>query len=371
MKKLSIIKCITCFAAVFAISIPVNALEFALFGDATFRDNDAEGESTSFAVGAVDFFATVPIDDKTRAFIEYVFEGGDHGLVTDLERIWVARDLNDNLTLGAGRFHAPLGYWNRTYHHGSFMQDTVSRPFFLDFEDGAAGVLPVHTVGIMGWGETDVGSGTLGYEFAISNGSSIDTDEFGLSASPDGKPEIGINSAGDVNSNKSIGARIRYNFGTLPLHIAAFVNIQAVAEDGDGIQSGIGSGDALMDQTISGIDSQANIGPVSVLFEYYNFSHDSKIADGDSSSGSAYYLQLDFNINDDLKILFRNEDLSFDSDDPWFALLGAGEGNQNLVGARLELSDTNALKLEVARFSPEGDGDDNTNMTLQWTFMIP
>lgn len=371
MKKSNVFKLTTCIFIVLAISTTAHSLEFSLFGDASMSDNDAEGESTSFAVGAVDFFATVPIDDKTRAFIEYVFEGGDDGLVTDLERIWVARDLNDNLTLGAGRFHAPLGYWNRTYHHGSFMQDTVSRPFFLDFEDGAAGVIPVHTVGIMGWGETDLGSGTLGYEFTISNGSSIDTDEFGFAASSDGKPEIGINDAGDSNANKSFGVRVRYSFASLPWHIAAFTNMQDVSEDGDGTLSGINNSDALLEQTISGLDTQAEFGPVSLLFEYYSFSHDSQIVGGNSTSGSAHYLQFDYRITDNLKVIFRNEDLSFDSDDAWFSLLGAGEGSQNLIGSRYELSETNALKFEVTRYSPEVGGDDSTTMTLQWTFMIP
>ncbi|MFQ5479086.1 MAG: hypothetical protein ACE5E4_10765 [Candidatus Binatia bacterium] len=33
-----------------------------------------------------------------------------------------------------GRFHNPLGYWNTTYHHGTFLQPTIARPDIIQFE---------------------------------------------------------------------------------------------------------------------------------------------------------------------------------------------------------------------------------------------
>ncbi|MDQ7048016.1 MAG: hypothetical protein Q9M92_00140 [Enterobacterales bacterium] len=188
----------------FALSAPAQAVDFTLFGSAGYSGSSEAGTNDGFALGPLDFYATTQLDDKTRGFVEYVFENGGDGLVTDLERVWVARELNDSMTLGIGRFHSPLGSWNRTYHHGAYMQNTISRPFFLDFEDGAAGVLPVHVVGLMSWGEIPVSWGSISYEAFISNGPSIDSDG-GLSVTPDNKPEIGIGDAGDSNSNKAIG----------------------------------------------------------------------------------------------------------------------------------------------------------------------
>lgn len=363
--------CCTVYSAML-FSPTLHAIDFSLFGDSALSGG---GDNTSFAVGAVDFFATHAIDEKSRAFIEYVFEAGDHGLVTDLERIWVSRDLTENITVSAGRFHTPLGYWNRTYHHGAFMQETISRPFFLDFEDGAAGVLPVHTVGIMSWGEFDLGNGTLGYEAAIANGSNINSDELGFSANESEKPEIEINDSADTNSNKSVSLRLRYS-SSAPWSGSVFVNIQDVAESGEGTLSTISNGAKLVGQTILGFDLQAQMGAFDIMTEYYRFDHDSDISAGatpsDSSdtSGSAYFVQLGWRANEELKVIARRENLSFDEEDVWFGLLGAGEGSHNVLAFRYELSASNALKLEVNRSSPD-EGDDETVSTLQWTFMIP
>ena len=363
------------FFSALLISVNAQALEFAIFADSSLSDGSGDDANSSFAVGAVDFFASHAIDDKSRAFIEYVFEAGDDGLVTDLERIWVSRDITDNITLGAGRFHAPLGFWNRTYHHGAFMQDTVSRPFFLDFEDGAAGVLAVHTVGLMSWGEFDLGNGTLAYEAALANGSNINTDDFGLTADETGKPEIEINDSGDANSDKSLSVRLRYSAGSTPWNGSVFFNIQDIAESGEGTLSTttnriVSNGEDLLEQTLIGFDLQGKMGPISLLTEYYNFDHDSDLLEGGSTGGSAYYLQLAWQASEDLKVLIRREDLSFDENDVWFSLLGAGEGNHDVLALRYELSQTNALKFEINRGSPD-EGDSETSGTLQWTFMIP
>ena len=347
-----------------------HALEFSVFGDTSVGDGSADGEELSFGIGALDFFVTAPIDDKTRVFVEYVFENGGDGLVTDLERLWISRYISEGFTIAAGRFHSPLGHWNRTYHHGSFMQDTVSRPFFLDFEDGAAGVLPVHVVGLMGWGEREVGGGAISFEVALSNGSSINTDEFGLTATASGKPEIEINDASDPNGDKSLGIRLRYSSNSIPFKIGGFLNVQEVAESGAGTMSMVMTGEELLSQTVAGIDFQYRMDAFDLALEFYNFDHESDLSTGENTSGTAYYLQLGWKVDENLKLLFRHEDLSFDDNDVWFNLLGAGEGTRTLLASRYDLSSTNTLKFEINLASPD-IGDDETTWTLQWAFMIP
>ena len=355
--------------ALLLISNPLAAAEFSIFGSVALQDSSVDGEETSFLLGGLDFYGSAQIDDQTRAFFEYVFENTGDGLITDLERIWVAREFGTGFTLGAGRFHSPLGYWNRTFHHGTFMQDTVSRPFFLDFEDGAAGVLPVHIVGLLAWGDI---SGKLSYEAFIGNGPSVDTSVAGLAATPDNKPEIDINDAGDSNSDKSIGFRLSYQ-ATDDLATSLFMVTHTVGESS--ATGGLTAvGEDLASQTITGIDAQYFKGDLEVFLEYFSFSNDDEVnninGEQGSHSGSAYYLQLGYYFQIQTKAILRYESLAFDDDDVYFSILGAFEATNTVIAFRHNLSDTNAITLEFSRIDPEmSDAEDYT--TLQWSFMIP
>jgi hypothetical protein len=357
--------------ALSVISPKIFAVDFAVFGDVTFSDSGREDGHSQIALGQLDFFATADIDDKSRVFIEYVFEnGGDgHGMIIDLERLWIARELNEQLTIAAGRFHTPLGHWNRTYHHGSFMQDSISRPFFLDFEDGAGGVLPVHVVGVMAWGSKYFSAGELSYEVFVSNGSSIDTDEFGFNASPTGKPEIEINDASDVNNSKSLGFRVTFapseNFsGSL------FAIDNDVAESGVGINSGVATGQALVDQNITGVDLIANYNEFDTLIEYYHFNNKANTVVGGDYTANAYFTQFGWRFNQTLKALLRFEKLSFNQQDSYFALLGAEETKRQILGLRYDLSSSNSLKLEISHQQSQSSAS-FTGLSLQWSFIVP
>ncbi len=352
-----------------AIAAPAQAVDFTLFGSAGYSGSSEEGANDGFALGPLDFYATTQLDDKTRGFIEYVFENGGDGLVTDLERVWVARDINDSMTLGIGRFHSPLGSWNRTYHHGAYMQNTISRPFFLDFEDGAAGVLPVHIVGLMSWGEIPVSWGSVSYEVFVSNGPSIDSDG-GLSVTPDNKPEIGIGDAGDSNSNKAIGGRVSFTPEEGDLEASFFFYSGSIAEDGTGINfPNISTGDDLIDQVITGVDASWDIDSFNIALEYYSFNNDSLIAAQESHTGTAYYLQGTWQASENLKVIVRQEDLDFDNNDNYFQLLGASPGSHALVAVRYELTETNALKFEINRSSP-AVGPSETGFAMEWAFIM-
>lgn len=291
------------------------------------------------------------------------------GLVTDLERLWIGRSFNDALMVSIGRFHTPLGVWNRSYHHGALLQDTVSRPFFLDFEDGAAGVLPVHIVGLLANGALEAGSGEINYEAYVANGSSIDSSIAGFTPTPDNKPELGINVASDPNSSKMVGARLTYTFGEIPLTLGAMFLDNAIAESAEtgGLLT---RGETLIDQTILGFDVNFDAENFLILAEFYNFDNDSNIGDHKTHTGTAYYVQLGYKFNDTSRVVYRYASLDFDAGDSYFNLLGAEQATHNVLGFRYDLDVTNAIKFEVNRNSPDS-GTDDTTYVVQWAFMVP
>ncbi|MFV2056533.1 MAG: hypothetical protein ACC707_08690 [Thiohalomonadales bacterium] len=360
-------------ASLFAIlpMAPVQAVEFGLFGDVSVNDSDVKGENSAFALGGLDFYATQAISDTTRGFVEFVLENTPDGIVTDLERLWISHTFKDEITLAGGRFHTPLGSWNRTYHHGAILQDTVSRPFFLDFEDGDAGILPVHAVGLMATGDFALENSEISYELAVGNGPSIDTSSAGLNANPDDKPEIDINNISDPNGNKSIALRGIYKPDALPIKVGLFMMDNTIAESSDGTgNAAAATGDTLVSQLILGFDVGYTYEDFDLMAEYYNFDNKNEVGSDGSHSATAYFLQLGYQINDTFKAVVRYEDLDFDTNDSYFRLLGTQKASHNVFALRYDVDESNALKFEVNQKNLDL-AEDSTSYRLQWAFLIP
>lgn len=348
-----------------------SALEFGVFSDVVLSTNDAPGENVGFALGAIDFYATANISDNTRVFVEYVFEGTSDGLVTDLERLWITRTFSDEFSLGAGRFHTPLGTWNRTYHHGAILQDTIARPFFLDFEDGAAAILPVHIVGLLSSGSFSTDSGELSYEAYLANGPSLDTSIAGLNPTPGNKPEIDINGSSDPNSDKTLGFRVTYELDDTPLTMGVMYMGNAIADSAKA--GGLAPlGEELVSQVITGLDAVYDDGQYDVALEYYNLANDAQVDNKESHSGVAFYTQFGYRLNPKNKLIYRYANLSFDADDLYFRLLGSIEATHHVVTWRHDLDETNTLKFEFNQNSPDAAGaQDDTTLAIQWSFLVP
>lgn len=345
--------------------ISVHAVEFSVFGDVTYNDTSQPGGTNAFALGSLDFYALQEIDDKTRAFFELVFEDHGNQNVVDLERLWIRRSLNDNLNVSAGRFHTPLGYWNRNYHHGALLYDTATRPVFLDFEDGAGSILPLHFVGILFDGEVRVANGTLGYELQFGNGPSYNT------SAGYGKGEIEVNNISDPNRSKSPGARITYSFNNIPLTFGLAAMSNNIAESGlSGNVSGIISGQTLVQQFISVADLEFKGDKVDVLAEYYSLKNDDKFGSTGSHTGKAYYIQLGYQITASLKPVYRYESVSFDDNDIYFLILNRRQENRHVLALRYDLSESNVLKFQAMSVSPKTGGSYNEYI-IQWAFLIP
>jgi hypothetical protein len=120
-------------------------------------------ESTLELDPAVDFFATYTAG-HLNALAEYVLdrheadlERGQVGWFLENERIWI------------GRFHNPVGYWNTAFHHGGYMQTTVSRPGVVSFEDDG-GIVPTHATGLFVQGRQALSNSKLSYDFGAGWG---------------------------------------------------------------------------------------------------------------------------------------------------------------------------------------------------------
>jgi len=336
---------------------PAQAFEFGAMGDASYSTSDDDAVSSAFAIGGLDLYARQDIDPNTEAFIEYVFENDGEGFVLDLERMYVKRSINDNVKIGIGRMHSPLGYWNNTFHHGVIMQDTASRPSFLDFEDGEAAILPTHVIGVTVEGQ----AGALGYEVSMANSTFLDTTVAG--------PEIGIGNISDYSDDKTIFARLTYGIADVNLGLSLMNNSIVEAASAGGT---LAQGEELIAQSVTGLDVRYQYDQLSVLAEYYMMTNDSQAGVGDAAShdATAYYVQASYQVNDQFRPTVRYESLEADvATDAYFTILGRSEYTANVVALRYDLDDSNAVTFEYKASSYVG-GADVTEMTLDWSFLM-
>jgi hypothetical protein len=123
-----------------------------------------------FALGQFNLFMTSRISPRASVLTELVVEPGeDNSVGVDLERLLFNYSVSDSLNVSVGRYHSSIGYYNTAYHHSSWMQTTVERPFLFHFEDDG-GILPIHNVGVSVNGALPSGGLGLHYVVEVGNG---------------------------------------------------------------------------------------------------------------------------------------------------------------------------------------------------------
>ncbi len=157
-----------------------------------------------FAVGALDFYLTPQLGNNVKSLVELIFEVNDEGeTMAELERLQIGYAFGDYLAVWGGRYHTPLGYWNTAFHHGKQIQTTALRPKFLDFEEDN-GVIPTHTVGLLGSGAVRLAGGKLNYDLFIGNGPKIED------SGDNGR--LNPNTFSDDNHDLTVGLNLGYDF---------------------------------------------------------------------------------------------------------------------------------------------------------------
>jgi len=86
----------------------------------------------------------------------------------EIERIQLGWMVGDS-KIWLGRFHNPVGYWNAQFHHGSYLETSISRPSIVEFEDDN-GLLPIHLTGLLIEGVIEHDKQGLGYALAVGAG---------------------------------------------------------------------------------------------------------------------------------------------------------------------------------------------------------
>jgi hypothetical protein len=296
---------------------------------------------STFEFGSLDLFMTARLSDKVSTLGEVLFTAeSDNSIGLDVERLFLRYRPNDYFSIALGRYHTWVGYYNSTFNKGEYLETTIDRPFFYQFDD-TGGFLPMQDVGINVTGKIPSGKLGANYVFELGNGRA-----WGLNVEPAQNNQ-------DANNSKSVNGGL-------------FVRPERIS----GLQAGFSL--RYDNLTIPGPAVAETIGTVHVVFinSKYEILNEGVYVRHTEPTGpvfntACFYSQFSRAFGH-LRPYFRYQYYNAPSDDPVFIYASpnqyaplnvttfVGRLDGPSAGVRYDFSPHSALKLQYDRYDLRG-----------------
>ena len=296
------------------------SLQIRGFGDVDFSASDQKGSVSGFNLGQFVLHFASPLSRKVSYFGEVSFTAQPASYELQVERSIIRYDYNDYFKISFGKFHTPIGYWNTAFHHGAWLQTTISRPLMVQI---GGTFIPVHFVGLLAEGNIPSGGLGLGYNVGLGNGRySI------LSKAGD---------SGDINDNRAWVATVFAR----PTSIYGLQFGASVYRDKLTPQPG-----QNFDETITSAHLVYTKEHPEILSEFANSHHRDVLTDRTFNS-QAFYVQFAYRLpwqDNKWKPYYRFEYIHKPESDPVFT--GVSDLVGSTLGVRYDITDYAAFKGE-------------------------
>src|SRR5712691_8502990 len=315
------------------------SLQIRGFGDVDFSATDQKGSVSGFNLGQFVLHFASPLSEKVSYFGELSFTAQPAAYEVQVERSIIRYDYNDYFKISFGKYHTPISYWNTAFHHGAWLQTTVSRPEMVRF---GGTFIPIHFVGLQAEGNIPSGGLGLGYNLGLGNGRSSNFSKAGDS--------------GDSNNNRAWVA----NLFARP---ARFYGLQfggSYYRDQLTPQSGVN-----FDEWIASAHLVWTKQHPELLAEYANVHH-RDLQTSQTFNTTAYYVQLAYRLpwqEDKWKPYYRFEYIDRPNVEPVWDFTGTATVSDlvgSLVGVRYDITNYAAFKGEYRNFR-QGSGEPRVN----------
>ncbi|MES2357328.1 MAG: hypothetical protein V4529_03195 [Gemmatimonadota bacterium] len=315
-----------------------------LFGDASYVATDRKIPS-GFELGQLVGHIIVSFNDRLNYFGEFSATAQPTGYAFEVERSILRYDFSDAVKLSVGRYHTPVGYWNTTFHHGTWLQTTVSRPEMIKF---GSQLIPTHFVGAFVEGNIPSEDLGLQYSAGVGNGRGSVISRGG--------------DAGDVNGNRAWTLAVS-------AHPAALFGMQVGADyyhDRVSEASGPESTEGISSAYIAWQRERPEF-----IAEYVMIDH-TPVTGGATTHNHAGYAQLAYRLTGaahQWKPYIRAERTDIAAGDVVFAPLALGYDG-GIAGVRYDFTSFAALKAEYRRERFETH-DWSNGAYVQASFTVP
>lgn len=286
--------------------------------------------------------------DRLRFLAEYLIDRDEH----EMERLQVGWVVEPGQVVWLGRFHSPVGFWNSEHHHGAFMQTTISRPGIVAFED-EGGVLPTHVTGLLAEGALDREYGTLNYAVGIGQG-------------PEFNSELVPVNIIEARNGGKFAANGRLSYRPFDEHRGEFGGFAAYSHIPVAGQATIEA-----DQTLGGVFYNLQTDTLRLLGEFFYVSTRLKgTGVKDLAAFRAAYVQAEYRVHPDWTVFGRLEGTNGAKNNAYLDLNPEFMSERALAGARFEVGEHQALKLEISHNERQDEAHYN-QFSLQWSMVYP
>ncbi len=328
------------------------SLKIAGFTDFNFKATDQRGVKSGFDEGQFVLHFSSALSPKLSFFGELSLTARPDagrgspaaaGFNVEVERSILRYDQNDYLKVSVGRYHTPINWWNTAFHHGQWLQTTVSRPEMVQF---GGQFIPVHFVGGLLEGVLPAYGLNLNYNLGVGNGRGSVISRAG--------------DFGDVNNNR-----------------AWLINLFAKPDRLFGLQVGsslyrdkitLAEGREFHEWITAGHLVWQREDP-EVIAEVANVNH-REVGHSRSFDSQAFYIQVAYRLpwfERRWKPYYRFEYIDIARNDVVFRSVPGLRGS--VVGLRYDFADFAAVKLEYRSQQRPGQPDVN-GIFLQNSFMF-
>jgi hypothetical protein len=264
------------------------------------------------------------------------------GFNPEVERLLIRIDRSDHLKVSFGRYHTPINYWNTAFHHGSWLQTTISRPEMVQF---GSRFIPVHFLGALVEGRLPAHGANLNYQAGIGNG----------------RGNV-ISRGGDTGDNNarpawlaSLSSRPDRLYG---LQYGGSFYVDRISVPGrPEIDEQIAAAHAVWDRENP-----------EVIAEVTRIRHE-QVGGGPAATSLGYYIQAAYRLPDPARLwkpYFRFEHIDIPSEDQAFAGIPVLDGTT--VGIRYDVITYAAVKAEMRLRRRGGGGETENGYFLQICF---
>jgi len=274
----------------------------------------------------------------------------------DVERLKLGYEFSPGTVAWAGRVHNPLGYWITQYHHGSYLQTSISRPEVARFED-EGGLFPNHITGLLL--DTTHTTGNRAFDFSLlagagpelRSGNNSELQSFDLLDASSSKHKLNITGRFAYRPDSASGNQVGL--------FASYVKIPVTKSVYDTLElttAGVFSSWQLADLTLTG----------ALYLVRDELSNGGETDDGNFASG---YLQADYLALEVWTPYTRLEQSFGDDNDSYIELMTKFIPKRQLLGMRWDFTPRQALKLEYSRNHARSKTYGKT--FLNWSAVFP
>lgn len=271
----------------------------------------------------------------------------------ELERLQLGWKVTPANNLWFGRYHNPLGLWNIRYHHGSYLQTSITRPHIVEYED-AGGVLPTHILGGMWEGTLVREDSAWHYNLALGFGPEWEDEEI---VAPN------LDNLDLAEHKLTTTVALFYQPDVFNDSEFGFFFSNANIADSDGT---VGE----QSLKIAGVSFDWHISPFQLMGAAVRVEDSVKTSLGkEHGLFGAGYLMLTYRWGANLALFARQGATTNWHDDPYIEHFHTFSNTEKVLGLRYDFGKRHAIKLE---YSDEKFHDDSVNhIAVQWSAFFP